>query len=216
MIAAELLALMQSRRSVRNFSSRPVERAVLEPLFEAARTAPSATNRQPWRYNVVLSPSLRQKIIDAVKTRVSLLRAELAGSEYLAELSAYGDFFHEPLEAAPAIIIPQYRPFPDTIAQLVARAGKDPRPFALSDRMPSEICGAAAAAMNLLLMAHASGLAACWMAGPMLARDEIAALLAIPSPWIPLGAIAIGHPHDAAAPAPPRKTSERIVEWNEP
>ncbi|MSP63361.1 MAG: nitroreductase family protein [Myxococcales bacterium] len=215
MIAPELLALMQSRRSTRRFADRPVARADLEPLFEAARTAPSATNRQPWRYNAVLDPALRARIIEAVRGKVDALRAELAGSEYLADLTAYGDFFHEPLEAAPALIIPQYRLFPDAIAALLARAGRDPRPYALADRMPSELCGAAAATMNLLLMAHAAGLAACWMAGPMLAREEIAALLALPAPFVPLGAIAIGYPA-AETPAPARKPTERIVEWNLP
>jgi nitroreductase len=218
MTGADLLALLRSRRSTRRFGPRPVTRAELEPLFEAARTAPSATNRQPWRYNAVLDPSLRAAIIAAVRARVDALRATLAGSEYLGELTAYGDFFYEPLEAAPALIVPQYRTFPDTIAQLVARAGADPAPFALGERMPSELCGAAAATMNLLAMAHASGLGACWMAGPMLARDEIARLLAVPSPWVPLGAIAVGWPEVAPSEraSPVRKPSERIVEWNEP
>jgi len=215
MTADALLELLRSRRSVRRFAARPVERAHLEPLFEAARVAPSATNRQPWRYNAVLSPSLKRAIVDAVRARTEALRDRLRGSEYLAELSAYGDFFWEPLDAAPAIVVPQYRLFPDAIAQLVARAGGDPSEFALAPRMPSEICGAAASAMNLLVMAHASGMAACWMAGPMLARDEIARLLEIPSPWVPLGAIAIGFPDENAPAAPPRKTTERIVEWNE-
>ncbi len=216
MTAADLLALLRARRSVRRFADRPVERAHLEPLFEAARTAPSATNRQPWRYNAVLAPSLKQAIVDAVTAKTDALRAELAGSEWLAELSAYGDFFWEPLAAAPAIIVPQYRLFPDAIAQLLARAGRDPAPYALAPRMPSELCGAAAATMNLLNMAHASGLAACWIAGPMLAREAIVQILQIPSPWQPLGAIAVGWPAQEEAPAPPRKSTERIVEWNEP
>jgi F420 biosynthesis protein FbiB-like protein len=210
-----LLALMRTRRSVRRFAARPVERADLEPLFEAARTAPSATNRQPWRFNAVLDPRLKERIAAAVRARVEALRGELGASEYLAELAAYGDFFHEPLEAAPAVIVPQWRPYPDTIAELVRRAGRDPDPWALGARMPSELCGAAAATMNLLLMAHARGLGACWMAGPMLAREAIAELLDLPAPWTPLGAIAVGWP-EGDAPAPPRRSSERIVEWNEP
>jgi F420 biosynthesis protein FbiB-like protein len=216
MTAAELLSFMQSRRSTRRFAARPVDRATLAPLFEAARTAPSATNRQPWRWNAVLDPALCARIHDAVATRVAALRAELATSEYLAELGAYGDLFHEPLAAAPAIIVPQYRLFPDAIAALLTRAGRDAAPFSLAARMPSELCAAAAATMNLLLLAHAAGLGACWMAGPMLARDEIAALLDIPEPWVPLGAIAIGWPAPDATPGPPRKPAERIVEWNLP
>jgi nitroreductase len=212
-----LLALMQARRSRRTFSPRPLAREELEPLFEAARCAPSATNRQPWRYNVILDPRRKAALCGAVRDRVEALRALLAGSEYLGELQSYSDFFYEPLEAAPAVIVPQWRPFPDTVGALVSRAGHDPAPFSLAPRMPAELCGAAAATMSLLLMAEASGLACCWMAGPMLAREDFCRILDIPSPWTPLGAIAIGHPPEGAEPpAPPRKSQERIVEWNLP
>lgn len=211
-----LLALMQRRRSRRQFAKEPLTKEELSPLFEAARTAPSATNRQPWRYNVVLNPQIKNALVDAVKEKVTSLKQTLEGSEYLQELSAYGDFFFEPLEAAPCVIIPQWRPFPDAIASMVSRAGKDPAPFSLSSQMPSELCAAAAATMNLLLMAEASGLSCCWMAGPMLAKEAFCQILEIPSPWQPLGAIAIGRPSPEAAPAPSRKMIERIVEWNLP
>jgi coenzyme F420-0:L-glutamate ligase/coenzyme F420-1:gamma-L-glutamate ligase len=213
----QLLDFLRSRRSRRSFAPTQLTQEELEPLFEAARTAPSATNRQPWRYNVVLDPTLRGQIIEAIRQKVKLLKKTLEGSEYLEELKTYGDFFFEPLEAAPCVIVPQWRPFPDAIASLVKRAGRDPAPFTLSEKMPSELCGTAAATMNLLLMAEASGFACCWMAGPMLAREEIAQLLEIPSPWSPLGAIAIGRPSTAdQLSVPSRKSIERIVEWNLP
>jgi nitroreductase len=212
-----LLDFMRARRSRRDFAQTPLTQAELEPLFEAARTAPSATNRQPWRYNVVLDPSKKNEIVQAVKEKVDSLRDTLAGSEYLEELKAYGDFFYEPLERAPCIIIPQWRSFPDAIATLVKRAGADPAPFSLSAKMPSELCAVAAATMNLLLMAEAAGFACCWMAGPMLAQAEIARILEIPAPWSPLGAIALGRPSAAqGVSVPSRKSLERIVEWNLP
>ncbi|MCZ7539141.1 MAG: nitroreductase family protein [Anaerolineae bacterium] len=50
---------MQARRSVRRYSERPVSRAALERLLEAARWAPSAHNRQPWRFAVLIEPEPR-------------------------------------------------------------------------------------------------------------------------------------------------------------
>jgi nitroreductase len=217
MTPAELLGVMRARRSRRTFAETRLTQEELAPLFEAARTAPSATNRQPWRYNVVLDPLKKEQIVQAVKEKVALLRDTLSGSEYLEELATYGDFFFEPLERAPCVIIPQWRGFPDTIAALVKRAGFDPAPFSVSTKMPSELCAVAAATMNLLLMAEASGFACCWMAGPMMAQQEISRLLEIPSPWSPLGAIAIGRPSvEQGGAAPLRKSLERIVEWNLP
>ena len=212
-----LLDVMRSRRSRRSFAATALTQAELAPLFEAARTAPSATNRQPWRYNVVLDPLKKERLVQAVKEKVASLKNTLSSSEYLQELATYGDFFYEPLESAPCVIIPQWRSFPDTIATLVTRAGFDPAPFSLSTKMPSELCAAAAATMNLLLMAEASGFACCWMAGPMLAQQEIAQILEVPSPWSPLGAIAIGRPsEEPGLSIPLRKPLERIVEWNLP
>jgi nitroreductase len=212
-----LLAFMRERRSRRAFAATALTQAELEPLFEAARTAPSATNRQPWRYTVVLDPLKKKQIVQAVEAKVASLRDTLANSEYLDELATYGDFFYEPLERAPCIIVPQWRSFPDTISALVKRAGFDPAPFALSAKMPSELCAVAASTMNLLLMAEASGFSCCWMAGPMLAQEEIAKILEVPSPWSPLGAIAIGRPSgELGLSVPLRKSVERIVEWNLP
>lgn len=57
--------LARRRYSLRNYASRPVEREVLERCLEAARLAPSACNSQPWRFVVVESPDLRQRLADA-------------------------------------------------------------------------------------------------------------------------------------------------------
>jgi len=51
------LDLVRSRESIRSYDpSRPVDRAVLERILEAGRLAPSAANRQPWRFLVISSP----------------------------------------------------------------------------------------------------------------------------------------------------------------
>jgi nitroreductase len=61
--AGSLLDLIQSRRSCRAYRPDPVPRACLERMLEAARWAPSACNRQPWRFVVVTRPSLRAAIV---------------------------------------------------------------------------------------------------------------------------------------------------------
>jgi nitroreductase len=215
MLTAEaLLALMRGRRSRRQFAPKVVSREDLAPLFEAARSAPSATNRQPWKFRVLLSTERKAALVAVVRAKVEALRAVLVGSAYEREFLAYSDFFYEPLEAAPAVILPLWRPFPDTLAALVTRAGQEAAPFTLSAHMPSEVCATSAAVMNLLLMGEAQGLACCWMAGPMLAAEELSAWLKLSSPWRALGAIAVGHPVEGEAPrAPERKTLEKIVEW---
>lgn len=58
---------IKSRRSIRNYSDRPVEDEKLQLLLEAARLAPSAANRQEWRYVVVRDPETRHKLMKAAK-----------------------------------------------------------------------------------------------------------------------------------------------------
>ena len=98
-----------------------------------------------------------------------------AKSHHAEEFGRYGDFFHEPLAAAAAIVIPQTREYPDLIANLIESGGGDPRLFHTAASMQAELCSTSAAVMALLLQAHAEGLGACWMAGPMIATTPRAA-----------------------------------------
>ena len=206
------LAWLRTRRSVRTFADRPIERAVLERLIDAAITAPSNTNRQPWRFAVVTDPQRRAAIAAAVKTRADEMKAIIARGHHAEEFGNYGDFFHEPLAAAAAIVIPQYRAYPDLIANFIASGGGDPGQFATAAAMQAELCSTAGAVMNLLLAAHGHGLGACWMAGPMVARELIGAQLGIAEPWRMIGAVALGYPV-GATPERPRKPASRVAVW---
>ena len=53
---------MQSRRTVRNFSSDPVPFHLIETAIRAAATAPSGANQQPWKFVVVSDPDVKRKI----------------------------------------------------------------------------------------------------------------------------------------------------------
>ena len=57
-----LLDLVKRRRSVRSFSTRPVEREKIMKCLEAARLAPSACNAQPWKFIVVDDRELKDKL----------------------------------------------------------------------------------------------------------------------------------------------------------
>jgi nitroreductase len=215
-VSAEIaLEFFLSRRSVREFTKQPVSREVLERLLYAATSAPSNTNRQPWRFAVVSEPGLRQQLAAAVRERADEIKAIIRRGHHAEDFGNYSDFFHEPLESAAVIIVPQYRDYPDLIANLIASGGGDPQNYATAGAMQAELCSTSAANMALLLQAHAEGLGACWMAGPMIARDRIHALLQITPPWTMVGAIALGYPQEAPPPGPGRKSLERVVTWFE-
>lgn len=212
MTGPEMLEWLRSRRSVRTFTAAAVANDALVRILEAAITAPSSTNRQPWRFTVVRAPSMRARIVAAVSARTTEINAIIARSHHAEDFGSYGDFFHEPLANANVIVVPQYREYPDLIANLIASGGGDPSQFSTASAMQAELCSTSAAIMALLLQAHAEGLGACMMAGPMVAKQEIHALLGIAEPWRMIGAIAIGHPA-GDAPARNRKPLERVVQW---
>lgn len=214
MTGPEMLEWLRSRRSVRTFTDQPVERDVLVRVLEGAITAPSSTNRQPWRFAVVRAASARARIVAAVAARTAEIKAIIENSHHAEDFGNYGDFFHEPLASAQVIVVPQYRDYPDLIANLIASGGGDPAQFSTASAMQSELVSTSTAIMTLLLQAHAEGLGACMMAGPMVARREIEAMLDIEAPWRMVGAIAIGHP-TGSAPVRGRKPLDRVVQWIE-
>ncbi|MFH1905439.1 MAG: nitroreductase family protein [bacterium] len=63
----EIMEIIRKRRSVRSYQSKEVEQEKLDLLLEAARLAPSASNRQEWRFIVVREFSARQKLMAAAK-----------------------------------------------------------------------------------------------------------------------------------------------------
>jgi nitroreductase len=214
MTGTDLCEWLRTRRSVRTFTDAPVPRPTLERLFDAAITAPSSTNRQPWRFACVTAPAVRAALADAVRRRCDEMKAIIKRGHHAEDFGSYGDFFWEPLASAAVIVVPQYRAYPDLIANLIASGGGDPTQFHTAGSMQAELCSTAAAVMNLLNQAHAEGLGACWMAGPMVARDEVQAALGIAEPWRMVGAVALGWP-DKLPDKQPRKPIDKVVTWFE-
>lgn len=211
MTGEECLSFLQSRRSVRTFSDKEVPRPVLERLIAAATSAPSSSNRQPWRFAVVTG-GRKTELAALVREQAEAMRLVIERGHHAEDFARYSDFFHEPLERAAAIIVPQYREHPDLLKNLILSGGGDPEQFPTASAMQAELCSTSAATMLLLAQATAEGLGACWMAGPMVAREQICRHLQINSPWRMVGAVALGYP--AAVPeSPGRKSTERVVDW---
>jgi nitroreductase len=92
------------RRTVRQFSDRPVPRGVIEACLEAASTAPSGAHLQPWHFVVVSDPGLKRRIREAAERAEREFYAH-APQEWLDALAPLGTDAHKPyLETAPYLI----------------------------------------------------------------------------------------------------------------
>jgi nitroreductase len=59
----EFYDVIKTRRSIRSYKSEPVSEAVLDRILDAARIAPSGSNRQPWRFIVVRDPAVKTDVV---------------------------------------------------------------------------------------------------------------------------------------------------------
>ncbi len=95
---------MQRRRTVRQFTDRPVPRAILDACLEAAGTAPSGANQQPWHFVVVSDAAVKRQIRLAAEEEEARFY-ETAPAEWLAALAPLGTDAQKPyLEVAPYLI----------------------------------------------------------------------------------------------------------------
>jgi iodotyrosine deiodinase len=99
-------ASLRLRRTVRDFSDRPIPPGVLEDCLRAAGTAPSGANLQPWEFVVVTDPAVRQVIrVEAEKEEREFYERR-APAEWLEALAPLGTDAAKPfLETAPALIV---------------------------------------------------------------------------------------------------------------
>lgn len=96
---------MQRRRTVRNFSERPVPRALIEDCIRAAGSAPSGANQQPWHFVAVSDPALKLRIREAAEAEEREFYAHRAPPEWLEVLRPLGTDEKKPfLETAPWLI----------------------------------------------------------------------------------------------------------------
>ncbi len=102
---AEFYDDIRRRRTVREFSGRPVARDIIETALQAAGTAPSGANLQPWHFVVISGARTKKKIREAAEVEEREFYAHRASPEWLAALEPLGTDSNKPfLETAPYLI----------------------------------------------------------------------------------------------------------------
>ncbi len=199
--ARTLLDLIRSRRSIRRYRPDPIPPAWIAALLEAARWAPSAHNRQPWRFAVVSDPSVKERLARAMGERLAEdLRRDGVPEERIAEdvARSYARIVSAPLALVVCLSMSEMDRYPDERRQAAERA--------------MAVQSVAMAGQNILLMAHAMGLGACWICAPLFCPETVREVLGLPADWEPQGMILAGFP--AGPPQmKPRKPIEAFAWW---
>jgi len=176
-LVAGRMDFIRSRRSIRRYLDRPVILDQIDQLLEAATRAPSSHNSQPWRFAVIMTPSVKAQLAERMGER---LRADrLRVSDRVDQIDRDVARSHERIISAPAIVI---------ACLSIDSADQHERLMAIQS--------VAASIESLLLAAHDVGLGACWMAAPLYCPDVICDVLQLPDDWEAQALITIGYPAD--------------------
>ncbi len=96
---------MSARRTIREFSSEPIDRAIVLNAIKTAGTAPSGANRQPWYFALITSQAMKDKIREAAEKVEGEFYAKAATQEWIRDLKHLGTNASKPyLSEAPALI----------------------------------------------------------------------------------------------------------------
>ena len=196
----EFYADMNRRRTVREFSARPVPRDLIETALKVANTAPSGANLQPWHFVAVSGPETKRKIREAAEAEEREFYTHRASEEWLAALEPLGTDERKPfLETAPYLI-----------AVFLQKYGELPDGRKVKHYYPAESTGLAT---GLLIAAlHRAGLATLTHTpSPMKFLNEI---LGRPKSERPFLLLVVGYPaEDARVPDISRKPLEEFTSW---
>ena len=193
--------VVEGRQSMREFKDTPVPRQALESALTYATLAPSAHNRQPWRFVVITEIEQKVSLANSMGQRLKRERMQDGDDQKVIEKDAAQSFTR--LTQAGAIILlcltmEDMDSYPDA-------------PRNLHERHMA-IQSVAMAGQNLLLGLQAEGLGACWMCAPLFAPEEVAACFDLPPAWEPQGLIIVGYPLKPV-PKKSRKSPEEVIQW---
>lgn len=200
-----LLDIIKQRRSVRKFSPEPVNDNDIKTIIEAASMAPSATNSQNWRFIAVKSEEKRNELVRAIEEQIKEYSALIKSRRAYNEFNAYARFFTF-FASAPLVLAVIKTPYTSFSMRIMQRYGISPEALEAADAQ-----GPSAAIQNILLSAHALGYGACWMTGPLIAKDKLEKVLKIEKPDNLMALIPVGKTETVPA-VPKRKPIEEIFE----
>ncbi len=180
-----LFTLIRSRRSIRRYRADPIPRETIDRLLEAATWAPSAHNRQPWRFAVITAPEIKQRLASAMGERLRADRTRDGDPPDAIARDARRS--HDRIVNAPVVVVA-------CLSMRDMDRYPDERRASAERLMAAQ--SVAMAVQSLLLMAHAAGLGACWMCAPLFCQDTVRQTLALPDDWEAQALITIGVPAD--------------------
>jgi len=191
---------VELRRTVRTWSDKPVDHDLIGECVAAALTAPAPHHTTPWRFLHVVEPSTRKELLTRMADR---WEHDLAADGHTPESVRKRVERGALLERCPELVIPvlvldAQHDYPDERRQMAERDM-----FVLS---------MGAAVQSFMVTAAAHGLGTAWVSSTLFCPDDVRPVLDMPTPWHPMGAIAVGYPLGDLTPRPAREIAEFLIQ----
>jgi F420 biosynthesis protein FbiB-like protein len=189
---------LETRRSVRDFQPGTIEPEVIQRILRTATYAPSAHNKQPWRFAVVIGAEAKQALGEAFCQ--AFQRDMINDGTPEADLQGRLARTRSRIKQAPVVVI-------------VCRDREAVKSQPDEIRMDAEIRmsrqSVAMAGLQCMLAAHLEGLGSTWICWPLFAPKAVSAALGLPENWEPEGMIFLGQAGETPA-APSRADIQDI------
>ncbi len=180
----DLHGFLRSRRSVRRFNSEPVKTEILIRILETAIHAPSAHNRQPWRFVVITKAEQKSRLANLMA--VDFQRDLTGDNQDAAEIAIRVNRSISRINEAPVIIVLCMDPGEMDVYE-------DDRGERAVAEHTMAIQSAAAAGLQLQLAAQAEGLSSVWTCSPLFAGQTVCLVLDLPLTWEPQAMFFLGY-----------------------
>lgn len=184
----ELIETIKKRRSIRKFKNTKVKKELIEDLINCARLAPSAKNRQPWKF-VIVQDDIKEKIADVMLEKEEISNINLESKIYNANNSVKATA--KIIKEAPILI-------------LVLKQYED-------NWIIGDCLSIGGAIEHICLRATDLGLGSLWIRDIVYTQKEIAKLVCHEDMEV-ISAISIGYPNEKPNQRP-RKDLNEILEW---
>lgn len=190
----DLLELIKSRKTVRDYSNQDIPKDFINKIVEAARWAPSAHNLQPWKYVVVTNPGIISETANILNKKSLEL---FCGFNIIMKETA------KKMTNSKALI------FVYSDSAILKKFEKFGEPYSNCGSI-LEIQSVACSIMNALLCADSLGIGVAWLGITILCEKEINLLLSKKNKL--MAVLSLGYPAKLTEPRTPRKEIEKMLE----